>query len=354
MPETDAAEVVSPKPFSDIVGQERAIEYIKKVLKGGKVSHAYLFVGINGVGKTTTALAMTRALNCLEPLDEGEGCGSCVHCRQMAGGNFPDFESLSPHGRAIRIEQIRELNRRISLKTVSGRYRVVVVERAELMTKEAANAFLKTLEEPPEGNVLILTVADQQDLLPTILSRCQRVPFQPISTDVLSQWLQAEKGASEEDSRVLSRISEGSIGRAVRMLESEFCRLRHKHFKAILGLRDCSGPEVLSLAIDYAQEEKKADNTGDVRDGGLYSIFGLWKSFLRDMLVIKSMGAGGLLVHEDYEGTLQKASNDYNISGLTESLLVLDRAQRELLRSRNMDLMMETTLLSLKRLQISN
>lgn len=352
MAEDPVAESLDFKSFSEIVGQESAVGYLKGVLAKSKVPHAYLFAGISGVGKTTTALAFTRALNCLAPLEDGEGCGSCVHCRQVAGGNFPDFELLSPDGRVIRIEQIRELNRRMALKSVSGRYRVVVVERAELMTLEAANAFLKTLEEPPPGNVLVLTVTDQQDLLPTILSRCQRVPFRPIPPEVLFEWLMSKKGVSQETASVLSRVAEGSIGRAVMMLESEFCRRRDRHFKALMGLKDSSGPEIVALAVGYAKEEKKDNHSGDIRDGGLYGVLGLWKSFLRDMLFVKSGGNAGGLVHGDYEGTLQKAANDYSIDSLAESLLLLDRAQRELLGARNMDLLLETTFLALKRLAL--
>jgi len=338
------------RPFSRIVGQERAVGYLKRVAAVEKVPHAYLFCGVEGVGKVTTARAFARALNCLEQDPGGEGCGKCVHCRQLAGGNFPDLEIMAPEGRSIRIEQIRELNRRLSLKPVAARYRVVIVERAELMTVEAANAFLKTLEEPPPGNVLIMTAAEPRDLLPTILSRCQRVSFRPIPPGVLAEWLREERGASGETAEVLSRISEGSIGRAVEMLESGFFDDRDKYLDQILELKRLSGPEILSLAVDFAQKERRASSSGTGGKSEIHGVLGLWKTLLRDMMVVKATGGEGPLVHGDYGDKLQNASDHYKIESLDMGLLVLDRAQRDFLRSRNLDLIVETTLLSLKKL----
>lgn len=334
------------KPFSAIVGQERAIGYLKRILTEGKVPHAYLFSGISGIGKTTTALAFAQALNCLEP-SRGEACGHCVSCRQMAGGNFPDLEIIRPEGRVIKIDRIRELIRRIGLKTVSGRYRVTVIERAEWMTTEAANAFLKTLEEPPPGNILILNVAEKRDLLPTVLSRCQKVPYRPLPADVIAAWLGREHGMSEDTATVLARLSEGSLGRAARMAESGFSTQREAHVENLLSLFKQQRTEILATALRYAQEEKKAARAGGEREAGLYGVLGLWKACFRDMLLLRVQGSSGLLVHGDQAETLQKVAEPYTINHLVESLFVLDRAQRDLLRARNLDLVMETTLLAL-------
>jgi len=107
-----------------------------------RIPHAYLFTGISGIGKTSMARALTMALNCHEPTDF-DGCGRCPSCRRLLGGNFPDFIHIKPDGQNIKIEQIRELNRRLSFAPVSAKYRVCVLQEAEVMTGEAANSFLK-------------------------------------------------------------------------------------------------------------------------------------------------------------------------------------------------------------------
>ena len=344
--EREAEQEEEFKPFSAIMGQERAIRYLKRVLAEGKVPHAYLFFGISGIGKTTTALAFAQALNCMNP-SGGEACGRCVPCRQMAGGNFPDLEILRPEGRVIKIEQVRELIRRIGLKTASGRYRVTVVERAEWMTMEAANAFLKTLEEPPPCNILILNVAEKRDLLPTVLSRCQRVPFRPLPTDLIAAWLQREQGMSGDTAAVVARLSEGSLGRAARMAGSDMDGLRETHLENLLSLFKRPRTEILSMAIQYAREEKRASRAGGEKEAGLYGVLGLWKACFRDMLMLRSQGPGGRLIHGEHAERLQNAAGPYTINSLVESFFVLDRAQRDLLRARNLDLVMETTLLAL-------
>jgi DNA polymerase-3 subunit delta' len=336
------------KRFSTIVGQEAAVAFLKRVLAGAKVPHAYLFTGIAGVGKTTAALAFARALNCRDP-EDGEGCGRCVPCRQMDGGNFPDLEIIRPEGRVIKIEQVRELGRRIGLKTVSASNRVCIVERAETMTPEAANAFLKTLEEPPPGNILVLEALDKKDLLPTILSRCQKVAFRPVPAATLAGWLHGEHGVAVETAAVLARLSEGSVGRALGMARSsELVDRMQDHLRVIAGIRGRSPGEILDTAVRYAQEERKRGGNAEEGDeGGLKGVLALWKTCFRDMLVLKSNGSEDLLVLGD--GTLKRASRSYTIGALVESMTILDRAQRDLSRSRNLDLMMETTLLTLKR-----
>src|SRR4030042_1563823 len=184
-------------PFSRIVGQERAVQLLKQAITREKMPHAYLFVGVPGVGRTTTALALAQALNCEAP-ENHEGCGRCKPCRQLLGGNFPDVELVEPDGQSIKIEQVRELERRFAYKPVAGRYRVTVVRPAEAMTEEASNAVLKTLEEPPAGNVLILNGTEPSNLLPTIVSRCQKVVFRRIPPPAIEQWLVAKKSGPRE------------------------------------------------------------------------------------------------------------------------------------------------------------
>jgi DNA polymerase III subunit delta' len=347
--DADGLEEIRRRGFPGIIGQDAAVGFLKKVVSATRIPHAYVFTGIKGIGKATAAFAFARALNCLDPVD-GDGCGLCLSCRQMAGGNFPDLEVVRPDGRVLKIEQVRELIRRIGYKTVSGRYRVVLMEDAGALSREAANAFLKTLEEPPPGNIIILNVLDKNDLLPTILSRCQRVPFRPVPVAALGAWLRENHGIPARTADVIARLSEGSVGRALRFAAGgDLVERRRHHLEAVMQLGSRAPDEVVWEASLQAREEKNRVERAGEEDAGLQEVLGLWKTFFRDMLVLKSHGPEDLLILGDEDGALKKRAEGYKMEGLLESLLILERAQRDLSRSRNMELVMETTMLALRR-----
>jgi len=335
-------------PFSQIIGQDRAINFLKQVMASEKIPHAYLFVGIPGVGKTTTAVALAQAINCQTPVNQ-EGCGRCKSCRQLVGGNFPDLEIIRPDGQNIKIGQIRELNRGFGFKPIAGRYRISIVHQAERMTEEAANAFLKTLEEPPEGNILILNVTEPLNLLPTIVSRCQKVPFRPIPAGLISHWLLTKKDLDEEKALVLARLSGGSLGRALEMWESDFLEKRQDCLFNLIKLTGISLVQALELALESTGKDKKReiDTSGD---GGIFGLLSIWKTWYRDLLVLKTKGPEELLINVDFSHKLKNIEKSFKIENLINSIVVIEQAQRDLLHMRNMDLMMENTVLALKRL----
>jgi DNA polymerase III subunit delta' len=333
------------KTFSRIIGQESAISFLKRMIAREKIPHAFLFTGISGVGKTTTALAFCQALNCLEPVD-GEGCGRCRMCRQLIGGNFPDFLLVEPDGQNIKIEQIRELNRAMGYKPVAGAYRVVVLNRAELMTVEAANSFLKTLEEPPPGNVIILKVKEPLDLLPTIVSRCQKIPFRPLPLSAVREYLINELGIEEESAFLIAGISDGSPGRAKQISDGGYLEERQRSINDIIKLPSMRKTEAIDLAMEYAQGVKKKDRdeTGDI---DLFERIGIWKTWYRDLVVIKINGPIGLLVNSDFSRKLNTLSRNFTIENLLEGFSRLDRAQMDLMKNPNIGLMMEELFLGL-------
>ena len=250
------------KSFSQILGQKKAIDFIKKVIRGDRIPHAYLFTGIDGVGKSTTAMALARAINCNTDMSD-EGCGECVTCRQLENGNFPDLISISPDGQNIKIDQIRELNRNMNYKPVSGKYRITIIDRAEMMTEEAANSFLKTLEEPPPGNIIVLKVVDALDLLPTIISRCQKVPFHPITHGIIKEYLVEHLGKDDNTAWIAAGISEGSLGRAVEVCEEGFLNERKELMNRIMKLQDMPSVQILDMAIEYNKKYSKKAREGE-------------------------------------------------------------------------------------------
>ena len=336
------------RSFAEIIGQEKAIEYLKRVMAREKIPHAYLFTGIAGVGKTATALALTRAINCHEQVD-GEGCGQCKSCRQIMNGNFPDLITIRPDGQNIKIEQIRELNRALAFKPVSGGYRVSIIFDAEMMTEEAANSFLKTLEEPPPGNILILNVTEPLDLIPTIVSRCQKISFKPLPVRVITDWFMENEEIDQEKANVLAKLSEGSLGRTIQMVESGFFEKRQESLLRLLQLPELSSDQALEMALEITRKgHKKNLNTSDKTEISLFDLLSIWKTWYRDLILVKVKAPAELLINVDFSQKLKNICKKFKIENLIDSFMIVDRAQRALMQARNIDLIMENTVLSLR------
>ncbi len=338
--------------FSEIIGQEKAKRFLKQVMAREKMPHAYLFTGIAGVGKTSTAMALAMAVNCDSPV-KGDSCGKCPSCRKMNSGNFPDFISVRrrPDKKNILIEQIKDLNRELRFAPVSGRYRVCLIQQAEIMTLEAANSFLKTLEEPPPGNILILNAVDPRDLLPTIVSRCQRVSFSPLPFEDIADWLVKTRDVDKETAEVLAKISGGSPGRALKRSEGDFLEKRQEWLLSLVNLPGLSKDKAIHMAFEYAEKDGKKDTERSGNsETGVPAMLAVWESWYRDLLLLRAGGPPNLLINEDFSQKLKKIAEKFIIKSLIESVLAIDRAQQDLRRYRNKKLVMEHTVLRLKHL----
>jgi len=336
--------------FSRILGQERAKRFLKQAMSREKVPHAYLFTGISGVGKTSMAKALAMALNCLEPVDH-EACGQCLSCRRMESGNFPDFLSIRPDGQNIRIHQVRDLNRSFSFAPALGKYRVCVIHQAEAMTMEAANAFLKALEEPPPGNILVLNAAEPLDLLPTVVSRCQKVPFQPLMRQDMTDWLIENRGLNQKTATALANISEGSLGLALKMYDGDFLDKRQVWILRLTKLLGLSKEGAFDVAFECATEDrKKALGIPQSGEPGLRDMLSVWETWYRDLLVLKVGGPEELVINQDFSHELKKITESFNVGDLIDSLLTIEHSQRDLQRMRNTQLVMEHMVMSLNNL----
>ncbi|PIU42123.1 MAG: DNA polymerase III subunit delta' [Candidatus Omnitrophica bacterium CG07_land_8_20_14_0_80_42_15] len=197
--------------FKDIKGHDIQISLLQKEIERGSVAHAYLFVGIDGIGKGLVASTFAKTLNCESR--QKDPCDICASCRKIDNKNHPDVFRIIPDegGKTIKIDTIRALEERISFKPYEANWKVVIIEDAHLMTAEAANSILKTLEEPSPQSVIILTTSNISGIFQTVISRCQIVKFAPLSFDIVENILIKKFGLEKDNARFISRLSNGAV-----------------------------------------------------------------------------------------------------------------------------------------------
>ena len=200
-----------------IIGHHQILKQLYHAIASNRVAGAYLFVGVANVGKETVALNFAKSINC-RTSDEG-ACGTCLSCRKADNGNHPDLQIIRPSGAWIKIDQIRELQKRIIYRPLEGVRKVYILAEAERMNLEAANCLLKTLEEPPADSVLILLTTNLDALLPTIRSRCQIIPFHSLVISELAGHLIERFDIDESQALRVATTTGGTVGKALTLLQ---------------------------------------------------------------------------------------------------------------------------------------
>jgi DNA polymerase-3 subunit delta' len=323
----------SPRFFRDILGQERVLSYLKAALSRGRLAHAYLFLGPEGVGKESVAKALAGALNCTEPLGDGDACGVCPSCIRLAAGTHPDFQVIAPtsEGRTpqIKIEQIREFRRVTSYPPVAGGWRVALVKPAEALNDAAANSLLKTLEEPPPQHLLILTAGVEADLFPTVVSRCQKLAFTPLPYPLITREL-IRRELSPSQAALLAALSGGSLGRALAMEPEELLRQRQQVLTDLKSLSQGNA----TTALDWAQGLAKAPPETDT----FILLTQLW---YRDLLLLSYGAPERLLANQDRLADLaaEAARNQQKV--WLAKLAALNTVQRHLRANLNPELTLD-------------
>ncbi|MGD0972145.1 MAG: DNA polymerase III subunit delta' [Desulfobaccales bacterium] len=338
-----ALEPAAPMTFREILGQERVISHLKTAWQKGRLSHAYLFLGPEGVGKACTARALAAALNCLAPLKGGDACGACASCRRLAAGVHPDFLVIAPTKEShryqpqIKIEQIREFRRLTAYPPFGDGWRVALIKPAETMTTEAANALLKTLEEPPERHLLLLTAQVEADLLPTVVSRCHKLAFVPLPAALVARELRERRGLAPPQARLLAALSGGSLGRALTLDPEAILAQRRQ---VLADLEALSGGSA-SLALDWAQRLAKSRPDLD----SFLSLAQLW---YRDLLLYRFRAPKSLLAHQDLLPEMAREAAA-PLDRLFQQFTALGTAQRHLQANLNPELTLDILGLRLQR-----
>ena len=203
--------------FENIFGNNSIKKVLEQSIYSNKVSHSYLMIGISGIGKKMIATEFAKGILCLS---ENKSCNYCKSCIEFDGNNNPDFLCIEPEGSSIKIGQIRELQKRIQEKPIISEKKVYIIDQADLMTKEAQNCLLKTLEEPPEFATIILVGTNENVFLTTIKSRCMILHFNPIEDMYIKNYLD-EKYQIKNISQNMFDIFQGSIGKAILLKDNQ-------------------------------------------------------------------------------------------------------------------------------------
>lgn len=247
--------------FADIVGQSFALSILRRALDS-EAAHAYLFAGPVGVGKSDAAVEFAAGLVCPD-----RGCGECDACRRVREGIHPDVETVAPEGTFILLDQVRAINDDVALRPFEARVRVYIVLAAETMNKEAANAVLKTLEEPPPHAHFILVSSYPEELLPTIVSRCLKVPFNPTPSPLLARHLMQRYGLPEAEALAYARASQGNLAHGRALAASQ--AVREWRNRLIAWARAIPGTSPHDIQVMLDQILAAVEDQADVRVASL-------------------------------------------------------------------------------------
>jgi len=321
----------------NLLGHEWAVDMLKQHISRDALRHAYLFSGPPGLGRRTLAIRLAQALNCTQPLTPGQPCSTCRDCRQIESMTHPDLSVVQAEteGGTLKVDQIREVRRVLTLKPYQSKYRVALFLRFREASEGAANALLKTLEEAPNYAVLILTADSPEQLLPTITSRCEVLRLRPLPADVIESHLQ-QHGATPEQAHLIAYVSGGRPGYALKLLKDETTLEFRAERLAELG-------ELLSSTRvqKFNYSEKLAKDKENMRQTLL-----VWLSYWRDVL-LRASGAAASIANVDEHESITSLASQLELEGARQVVNNMESAITRLERNVNPRLLAEVLLLDL-------
>lgn len=345
--------------FRDVTGHERTIEHLKNAIASGRVSQAYLLVGDKGMGKKTIAQAFAQTLQCetlervLEqeqespgektsgtlPLQSIDACGMCKSCRQAETNNQPDIMVWRYQKEtSISVDDIRALVSDVQIKPYASRYKIYILPDAQKMTREAQNALLKTLEEPPEYAVIILLSTSRDAMLETILSRCVVLPLRPVDAAKVRSYLMDRHGVEPYKADICVAFAQGNIGRAVALATSEnFYSLLERAIQILTHVKEWDVSDIVVLIRDM---DRGKDVVNDILD-----LFSIW---YRDVLLFKATRDADGIIFREQIVQIREAAQKSSYDGIQRILDAIRTAKIRLKANVSFDLTMELLLLTMK------
>jgi DNA polymerase-3 subunit delta' len=318
--------------FSRILGHGRQKGILRRALDSGRLAHAYLFEGPEGIGKRLMALALVRAVFCLE----GTGCGTCSACRKVDHHNHPDLHILEPDGVSIKIEQIRAVQKDLSFRPLEASRKVCLIDGAEKMNPAAGNALLKTLEEPAGSTLLILLTPRPDAVLSTIRSRCQRLPFARLPQDEIRTVLRERLEIDDVQGHILAAMSEGSFKKALGKDRDLFLEKRREILRAITALSAGSVIPLFDLAQELADDKDR-----------LPEVLEIFQAFYRDLLLFQNGRREAELINVDLLDKIRRNASRETAPSLLRKLEAIASCRRHLERNVNRQLAVEILLMQL-------
>jgi DNA polymerase-3 subunit delta' len=323
--------------FQQIVGHDSIIQHLQNAIQAGKVSHAYIFHGEEGMGKKTLAAAFAKTLQC----EEGKNisCNDCKSCMQADSNNHPDIIRVTHEKVSIGVEDIRlQVNSDIQVKPYNSRYKIYIIDSADRLTEAAQNALLKTIEEPPEYAIILLLVSNINLILPTILSRCVQLNLKPVNKQVIKDFLMEKHQVPDYMAEVAANFSGGNVGKAINYASSEeFERMKEDVLHILKYIDEMELNEVISgLKTITAGKASIEDNI---------DLMILW---YRDVLMLKATEDPNLLLYKDEFPFIKKQANRRSYEGIEMIISAMEKAKIRLKANVNLDLVLELMLLTIK------
>lgn len=326
--------------FKDVVGHKNIIQYIGNAVKTDKVSHAYIMNGEKGSGKKLLANLFAMSLQCQNREDDGDACGKCQSCKQAMNNNQPDIIKVTHEKpNTISIDDIREqVNGDIEIKPYSSRYKIYIIADADMMSVQAQNAILKTIEEPPQYAVIMLLTENAETLLPTIRSRCVMLKLRNIKDQLVKKYLMEQMEIPDYKADVCVAFAQGNMGKAIMLATSEhFNEIKEEAVHLLRNINEMD----LSDLIDAV----KACMTYKLTISDYLDVIAIW---YRDVLIYKATRNVDRVVFSDQLKYIKDRANKSSYEGIEIILDGLEKAKSRLKANVNFELTMELLLLTIK------
>lgn len=304
--------------FSKLIGNDNAKRSLKRLLANGRVPNSLLFAGDEGVGKRQFALQVAKAFVCKEPTDD-EACGVCAACRRAdvfvfpksdKGDDFeqvffsehPDVGTVIPFKRNLRVNAIRDLEREANFRPYEAQARFFIIDDAHKMNDAAANALLKTLEEPPATSYIFLITSRPDSLLPTIRSRCQMMRFAPVETDEIERFLIDDRAFTHDEARLAARLARGSVGRAVSVDVAKFKTNRERMMGVLRNAVETGDRAALLRISEELNDAKNKESFEENLD--------ILESLIHDVWTLRLSGEDSRIVNTDLANDLSRIAEN--------------------------------------------
>lgn len=324
--------------FKDVVGHRDIIQYIKGAIQQNKVSHAYILNGPRGSGKKLLANLFAMTLQCESR--QPEPCGECRSCIQTNNGNQPDIITVKHEKPAsISVDDVRtQINGDIMIKPYSSPYKIYIVPEADLMTVQAQNAILKTIEEPPEYAVIFLLTENADSLLPTIRSRCVMLKLRNIKDKLVKKYLMEQMQVPDYQADLCAAFAQGNIGRAIMLAKSEhFNEIKENAIQLMKYIDEMELHEIVAAIKEISKYKLEVTDYLDIMT--------IW---YRDVLLYKATKDVGSLVFGDQLKYIKQKASKSSYEGLETIIESIEKAKVRIKANVNFDLLMEMMLLTIK------